>query len=160
MFANWLRIAEVMVLLNQTVEKFFLGCSSDLVEVDWMETFYWGGNGGLTNFNNSRRVLPTSRIVIVSESGRQSNVHTPFQLKQKPSANNIFELAIGLSPVPSLTKYSGDSRTAFAPMFFNNPAYEAEIILSNDPFAVGDYRVHEGSLPEFFSERTVFYKGS
>ena len=77
-------------------------------------------------------------------------MHASFKLKQKPPTNDILELAVGLPPVPRLAEYSGDSRTAFAPMFFNNPSNEGEIVLGDDPFAVGKNRVHENICTRIF----------
>lgn len=69
MFADRLRIAEVMVLLNQTVEKFFLGCPSDLAKVDRIKILHWGGNRILTNLYDSGDFLTTERVIIDFESG-------------------------------------------------------------------------------------------
>lgn len=69
MFADRLRIAEVMVLLNQTVEKFFLGRPSDLAKVDRIKILHWGGNRNLTNLYDSGDFSTTERVIIDFESG-------------------------------------------------------------------------------------------
>lgn len=151
MFANRLRIAEVVVLLNQTVEKLFLGGSSDLAQFDWDEAFDITCNRSLANFNNYRLIAATNGVIVDCFSWRQGDEQASLKLEQKPTADDILELSIGLPPVPGLTEHSGDSRTTVAPMFVNHSSDEGKIFLGDDPFAVGENYVHAKISTRLFS---------
>jgi hypothetical protein len=62
-------------------------------------------------------------------TGRQQNVAILFQSKQKISGCILFEIAVGLSPLPCFAESFGNIRPALAVIPLNQLVYEQDVIL-------------------------------
>jgi len=74
-----------------------------------------------------------------------------LKFEQESSANPIFEVAVGLSPIPGFTKSPGDGRAAFIPVLFNDLGDEDNVVPGDRFFAVYEYHVHEERCTRIFS---------
>lgn len=101
MFAYRLGVTEVMELLNKTVEQFFIRASSNLTKDNTLKFLYFGVYGVLRYGNFSRRFALGQGIVWCEFSWWKREVSLPLQLEHQATADNVFEIAIGLHPVPS-----------------------------------------------------------
>src|ERR1700692_1026699 len=89
LFAHWLLVTEIVMMLDETVEQRFIGCSSDLLKRDRTDV------GGCTG---QRRRVDTDELGFVSldkrmerglTSHRQFDLACPVQHQQKTAADHI-----------------------------------------------------------------------
>jgi hypothetical protein len=65
------------------------------------------------------------------ESWGELNEAHPFQPQQKFSAGHVFEVSVGLVPVPVMTQLSGDEFSAPLPMVLDEGLDEGKVIGGN-----------------------------
>jgi hypothetical protein len=101
MFAHWLGISKIMIVLNQAIKKLFVVGFSDLSELNRMKLFDCGDDGCLVDivFFNFLSRLTTTRESLFS--WRKLNVAFSVDLEHEheSSADSIFQGSIGLNPV-------------------------------------------------------------
>jgi hypothetical protein len=51
-------------------------------------------------------------------------------------------MAVGLSPIPGLTEYTGNGTAAFTTVLIDDLANKGEIVLGDILFAIGEKYVH------------------
>ena len=140
-----------MVLPDQAVEQPLFGCSSDLSQFDGAKIGQFGGNRGRAEIESGLPAFFVARGVVEDNTWRQNYTLLLFKLEQEPAADAVFEVAVGLSPIPGITKYAGDGRATFIPMLLDDLAYEGIIVRGDCFFAVGEYDVHEKRCTRIFS---------
>lgn len=152
MFADRLAIAQVVILPDHGVEKFLLGRPAHLAQLDGGK-FRQGGRDRSWLKIESRRNCSSSQgiIVVVEDSGRKSYQLVPFKMEQKPPADAILELAVGLAPVPGLAEPARNGATTFASILVNDLEDEGKIALGDISFTVGEKNVHENERNRIFS---------
>lgn len=136
MFSNRLGIAEVVIVLNQTIKQFFMFGSSNLSYLDWLEFFYSGMNWCCVYVrftNGSRRLASAGKWFF---PGRQFYQSIPVKLKHKSPANTILEYAIGLSPVPVTAYHYRQSIAAFLWIVGNKSGEVLYVPPGNNPLAI------------------------
>ena len=100
MFAYRLGVPQIMELLNKTVEQFFIGAFSNLTKGDRIKFFYFCMDGVLRYGNSFRRFTLGKRIIWCELPWWKREMSLPLQLEHQAATDNIFEIAIGLYPVP------------------------------------------------------------
>ena len=80
----------------------------------------------------------------------QGNQHLP--------AGHVFQLAIGLSPVPPLAENSGDGAAAVVPMLINNALDYGQVGVMNGPITNG-YGQHDHRISKSIRGRQLKMQG-
>ncbi len=151
MFADRLSVAQVMVLLDQAVEQLLFGCSPDLSQFKGAKIAQGGGNRGRAKIESGLPAFFVARGVVEDNTWRQGDTLFLLKLEQEPAADTIFEVAVGLSPIPGFTKYAGDGRATFIPMLLDDLTDKSDVVLGDCFFAEGEYHVHEKRCTRIFS---------
>ena len=155
-FADRLAVAQVMVLPNQAVEKFFLRRPTDLPQFDGAKGMQGGSDRRRVEIEDGGDGFFDTSSVVSTKRRRQSNRPVLFELEEQTPADTVLEVSVGLSPIPCFADPARDDAPALTPVSFYDLADIAEIVLGNDSFAVGEYRVHEDLSNRFFSGTHVF----
>lgn len=142
-FADRLAVAQVMVLPDQTVEKFFFRRPTNLSQFDRTKISEPAGNRRWAKIEGRRDVFSDPDLVVSTKPRRKSNNPFPFEFEEETTADTVFEVTVGLPPVPGLADPARDNAATLTPVSFYDLAEKGEIVPGNDSFAVGEYRVHE-----------------
>ena len=107
---NRLGIAQVMIMLDETIEQFFVGGSPHLFKMKQWADFFQPGIDWCCVYCN--RFRPFSAILTGFAFWRGlCDMSLPLKMEQQSPAYHIFWLSVMLCPVPGLA-YSSGERTA------------------------------------------------
>lgn len=95
-----LAIAQVVVLVDQTVTELLLRSPADLLEVDGKKCIDGAMDRCLINCDSVGWFAVGQGIGKLAFGRRQLNPPLGFEEQQQATAHHIFEGAIGLSPIP------------------------------------------------------------
>jgi hypothetical protein len=113
--ANDLTIAQVMVTMDEAVIEGFEQGATNHFEFKGAEvgefSFQWGFQG----FDHGRHTIASFIKGRVSSWGELNKPH-PFQAQQDFPAGHVFEVSVGLEPLPLVAQLSGDEFSALVPV--------------------------------------------
>jgi len=98
-----LGVARVVVLLNKSIEETLIGGPSNLTKGDGKKLPYRCLNAGIINLHKSRGLSMQQRIGSGAPSFRKHKEALSFQPRQKPPADHLLQLTVGLHPIPCTT---------------------------------------------------------
>ncbi len=118
MIADDLAVAQVVVLLDQTVVQGFKVGMSNHLKLDIFKIRNILADRVFVNFNEGD--ITISVLVNANGFGRwKRNQFFTEKCQQDFPASHIFESAVGLYPVPLLAQDSGDMGSALVPVLVN-----------------------------------------
>jgi len=133
MLPNRLGVPQVMVLPDEIIEEFFLRCSANLTEFDWRKLRQGDVDWfGVVEFKSCLGTLsPFGVVVIVNDSWWKSYQIATFKMEQEPATYYIFQMPVGLPPIPSFAEYTGNGTAAFTLVLIDDLANKGKIVLGN-----------------------------
>ena len=138
-----LAIAQVVVLVDQTVTELLLRGPADLLEVDGKKGIDGAMDRCLINRDSVGRFAVGQGIGKLTLGLRQLDPALGFEEQQQATAHHIFEGAIGLSPIPCPAKLLRDEPPAPTGIGGNDPPDNGDIRLIDNPTAVCDSGFHD-----------------
>jgi len=105
MFANGLRVAQIVVLCNESVMQAFVSGSSYRHDLQWLQLFDGRSDGRfITILRNGPNPRGSATTGTYAPWRRQNNVTGPMQGEQQAAADHVTRLTVGLQPVPGVTE--------------------------------------------------------
>lgn len=142
MLPDGLRVAQIVMLLDQAVEQRFLRSATDLLEPQRPQRPQVPVQRRLIDFNRAGGTAPRQRIGIELAYGRQLDESRAVQRQHQPAADHVAWAPIGLYPVPPLTQLLRQSATAQRGMVGNELPDEGHVGVSDRATAIRCWRVH------------------
>lgn len=97
--ANDLAIAQVMVTMDEAVIEWFEGGVANHFEFKGAKVGEFSFQGGFQGFDHGRQTVASFIIGRVSSRGELNQLH-PFQAQEDFPAGHVFEVSVGLVPLP------------------------------------------------------------
>jgi len=145
MIAHDLSVSEVMMPLNQKVVQRFLGCVPHRPESDRRQIFKAAPYRGFVHLDDGNEARPpvfpalSCRRVFDEAPAMQRDEHLP--------AGHVFEVPVGLAPVPLAAQDPGDLSAAPAPVVIDDFLDERHLTDVDGPFSDGQ-RQHDQRITE------------
>jgi len=105
LFTYWMTISQVVVVLDQAVEDFFLVCSFNL---PYFQRPYLGKIGlkqGLIHLYLWGWGSVYKRIIDFTPWGRKGDMPFPVKFKHETPGNHVPQASVGLNPIPCLAQF-------------------------------------------------------
>jgi hypothetical protein len=118
-FSNRLPIAQIMILGDETVEKFFQRAATNLLKCDRKKFLDRCIKRTFVHHHRLRRFAVQKGVPGGALSGRKYDMAFPFQAQQESPANHVFEVTVGLNPVPGVAYFLRQGTPAIFGMVCN-----------------------------------------
>src|SRR5579872_1571553 len=157
MFADWLLVPEIVMLLDQTVEQRLVGAAANLLKLNRTKFAQPRGNRCLVQQDRRRARTPRQRIVPLVNHRRQIDLAGSLQHQQQTATDHVAQCAIGLPPLPGFAQLGGECPPAGSRVCRDQFPDEDDVFRRNDAPAVFPLGFHLSRIVrENFLERKPF----
>jgi hypothetical protein len=142
MLPHRLCVAEVMVLLDETIEERFVRCAPDLAKLQWPHVRK--STVDRSGVHPGGRRHSTLDDVIVWPRAYRWKLDEPrtVELEHKAAANHVAKLAVGLHPAPGFTQKLRESAAACLGVLGNKATDEQDVRRGDHTAAVLQLHFH------------------
>jgi hypothetical protein len=149
-----------MVAVDEAVEQGFLAPAAPYLDPgQGLKVFERGFDRARIDGHGGDAKLPAA-VDAVSLPRGQPDTACTLQLEQQTTTDDLFQMPIGLPPVPLTANLLGDGRTASVPLFIRDPLDELDFLWADALSTVGDGGLHGPSYsrngvrtPEVFQKK-------
>jgi len=129
-------VAQIMVVLDQTVEQFLIRTPSHLTKLKRPEVEQFSGQKSFIKLYFLGFPAIHKRIAGKALFFRQPDVSGTMQFKHHPPADHIAQCTVGLDPVPCLAQFSGKCPSTIVGILDDQLIDKNDIFVGNDPAAI------------------------
>ena len=104
LFAYWMTIAQIVVVLDEAVKQLFGPCAANLAKSQGFDVRQFSLNRAAINCDFRRLCAVDKRVVDTTLFSRQPDMPGAMKFKHQAPAHHIFKGPVGLNPIPGTAK--------------------------------------------------------
>jgi len=163
MFADRLRIAQFVMLVQQCLEQRLLGCAPHETKLQRPEVRQSGFQRCRIDEHHGCSAMPPAAIGVRPARSRQLDLARAMQSQQQATADGVLQYAVGLSPVPCQAHLLRNRLARERGLIGDELPQESHVLVGDRASAIGQESVHarhdtkyarrtQGEVHDFFAE--------
>ena len=142
MLADWMRVAQVVMLLDERLDQRLLRRAANLADVQWPEIRKTRHQRGDADLNGLHHRVATGLLASPSRR-RQLHMAFPVQSQHQPTADRVAPRPIGLSPPPCPANHERQRPTTRSRVLRDQLSHKRDIVRVDCASPMPKYRFHE-----------------